>query len=298
MVHANPNPLIEKTAEKYAFSYAFWLLTTQEMKHTKKNSEFGSHITTTCINYKLWPRVITGGPSGSAWGMSWHSPLPLKHQPWYTHCNLPHWSILPSDKGANLWGQASSWTCQAPSFLSHHTTTSIPNTLFPCGFLLSRSQIGIKGYQWEYQSNFSAWLSNSGSASSGWLLLDSVNGGGDKAVKSLDFEAPLRTNETGEATWLLKNIDFLNEFGVSCAVGMWSVPTEKAYTASMFLSAIQKEQECTRREESGNTQWTMLRLKTRGSRFNVLCSFLCDAEIQREVHVLPVVTINQVILAW
>jgi len=66
----------------------------------------------------------------------------------------------------------------------------------------------------------------------------------------------------------------------------------------MFLSAIQKEQECTRREESGNTQWTMLRLKTRGSRFNVLCSFLCDAEIQREVHVLPVVTINQVILAW
>lgn len=175
--------------------------------------------------------------------MNLHSPEPLKHQPWYTHCNLPHWSILPSDKGANLWGQASSNTCQAPSFLSHHTTTSSPITFLPCGALLSRSQIGISGYHCEYQSNFSACASTSVSASG--RLLGSVNGEGDKAVKSLDFDLFQWTKENGELTWLLfKNMDFLSGVVVvSGAVGMWSSErTEEATIVSMFPCCKPKQQ--------------------------------------------------------
>lgn len=52
MVHANHNPLIEKTAEKYAFSYALWLLTTQEMKHKKiQNLEAILQQNTLTTNY-------------------------------------------------------------------------------------------------------------------------------------------------------------------------------------------------------------------------------------------------------
>lgn len=71
------------------------------------------------------------GPSGGAWGMNLLSPLPLKHQSWYAHYNLPHWSILPLDKGANLWEQASSWTFQTPTFPSHHPVLLATVALVP-----------------------------------------------------------------------------------------------------------------------------------------------------------------------
>lgn len=90
--------------------------------------------------------------------MNLQSPEPFKHQPWYTHCNLSHWSILPSDKRANLWGHVSSNTLQAFSFLSHQTTTSSPNTL--------KNKVGI-GLKWEicnrgFTSCWALWLWSEG----------------------------------------------------------------------------------------------------------------------------------------
>lgn len=88
--------------------------------------------------------------------MSLQSPAPSKHHPWYTHCNLPDRSILPSDSGASRWGQRSLNTCHRSSARSHHTTTSSPNTRFAWGTLLSKSHTGARGYQFWNQSNFSA----------------------------------------------------------------------------------------------------------------------------------------------
>ena len=182
-------------------------------------------------------RIFTGGPSGFAWGMNLHLPEPLKHQPWYTHCNLPHWSILPSDNGANRWGHLSSNTFQVSSFLSHHTTTSRPITFFACGLLLSRSQIGITGYHCEYQSNFSPWLWVSRAGSGGFVgFVETVD---DMVLKTLNFDCFLWTNEKAELgvglEWKFKNMGLLN-LVLSSVVRMWKEGTAEAPRASMAAS--------------------------------------------------------------
>lgn len=185
-------------------------------------------------------RIITGGPSGGAWGMNLQSPEPLKHQPWYTHCNLPHWSILPSDNGANLWGHLSSKTFQALSFLSHHTTTSRPRIFLACGTLLSRSHTGITGYHWANQSNFSPWLSNSSSCSGGFS--NSVETVGVAAVKSLDSNGLLwwvgERDELGR--WLIGKLKVsFSNWGLWSSLGgiavNWNEEKEEALRASIVV---------------------------------------------------------------
>lgn len=94
---------------------------------------------------------------------------------------------------------------------------------------MSRSHTGISGYHCEYQSNFWAPLSISGSVTE----VDSVEIEWDTAVKSLDFDFFLSTKESVGLIWRLKNMGFLVSSGVE---EMCSEGTEKGSKASIFAN--------------------------------------------------------------
>ena len=178
---------------------------------------------------------VTGGPSGGAWGINLQSPEPLKHQPWYGHWSRPHWSILPSDKGANLWGQASAKTLHSFSFLSHQTTTSSPNTFFAWGTLLSKSHTGINGYHCENQSNFSSCELVSSSLSGGSVASVETCDDGDKVVKILYGFDEKDDKVDRELNWKLKNLGLVKWVLLysSLNVALQKGETEESLRASM-----------------------------------------------------------------